>query len=468
MKVKLPKFVRYILKTVADSGHTIYIVGGVTRDILMKRESNDWDFTTDATPEIITALFENSFYDNKFGTVGIINLGDKQNEFIKPEVFEITTFRKDIGYSDRRHPDKIEWGKSLEDDLIRRDFTMNAIAFKPNPVNQPLNKEYWELEIIDPYNGQNDIQNNIIRAVGNPDERFREDALRMMRAVRFSTQLGFTIEPKTFQAIQKKINLIEKISGERIRDELLKLLSYPQAANGYRLLHESGLAKKILPEVEQGYGVEQKSPGRHHIYDVWTHSIMSLQFCPSKDPIVRLAVLIHDIGKPLTVNKEQNGTITFYNHEIVGEYLAKNIARRLRLSRNEQDRLVKLVRWHQFSVDERQTDKAIRRFIRNVGLENLADILTVRTADRLGGGARETSWRLESFKNKLVEVQKQPFSVTDLKINGNEVMKILNIKPGPMIGEILNQLFEEVEENQELNTEKYLENRIKKFIQTKQ
>jgi len=447
MKIELPAFVKKILTTFKKAGYEIYIVGGVVRDSIINDGSLpvdwrvDWDFTTNAEPKTILGLFSDAFYDNQFGTVGLVNPKEekKKTYYGKPPIYEITTFRKEVGYADKRHPDKVVWGKTLEEDLIRRDFTINAIALKPTAK--------LSFKLIDPHGGQKDIKKRLIRAVGNPQKRFQEDALRMMRAIRIATQLGFNIEEKTFQAIKKNVNLIDYVSQERIRDELLKLLAYQHAADGYMILRNSGLAQKILPEVEKGFGIEQKSPGRHHIYDVGTHSLNSLKACKSDNPIVRLAVLLHDVGKPVTVKKEKDGLITFYNHEMAGANIASNIARRLKLSKKDKQKLVTLVRWHQFTVDERQTNSAIRRFIRNVGKKNLKDILAVRVADRLGGGARETSWRLERFKKKLVEVQKQPFSVKDLKVNGHDVMKTLNISPGPLVGKILNQLFEEVAED---------------------
>jgi len=447
MKINLPLFVKEILKKLLEVGHEIYIVGGAVRDLTIGQKIKDWDFTTNATPEIILGLFPNGFYDNLFGTVRVIN---------QSSIYEITTFRKEMGYSDSRHPDKISWGKTIEEDLIRRDFTINAMALKPT---SPLSSSFT---LIDPHHGQKDIQAKIIKAVGDPDKRFAEDALRMMRAIRIATQLGFSIEEKTFAAIKKNVNLLDKISAERVRDELLKLLSYPFAADGYLLLRNSGLAEKILPDVESGFGVEQKSPGRHHIFDVGTHSVMSLKFSKSLDSIVNLAILLHDVGKP-TVARNKKGVITFYNHEMLGTSIARNIADHLKLSKKDTQRLLTLVRWHQFSVDERQTDKAIRRFIRNVGKENLKDMLTLRTADRLGGGAQETSWRLERFKQKLIEVQKEPFLVTDLKIDGNEIMKILKIHPGPLIGKLLNQLFEEVVDKKIKNEKEVLLKRLKQI-----
>lgn len=463
MKLKLPEFVKKILNKFEKNDFEIYIVGGVVRDLIIKRPAVDWDFTTNATPKEILALFPDGFYDNQFGTVGIVNPKEKKKKvyYGKPPVYEITTFRKEIGYTDRRHPDEVIWGKTIEEDLIRRDFTINAMALQASPSGQALKKRVWTFKLSDPHGGQKDIKAKLIRAVGNPDKRFQEDALRMMRAVRIATQLGFNIEKKTFQAIKKNVDLLDHISAERIRDELLKLLSYKHAADGYMILRNSGLAGKILPEVEKMFGVEQKSPERHHLDDVGTHALKSLKATKSSDPIVNLAILIHDIGKPVTVGKDKKGTITFYNHEVVGASIARNIARRLKFSRKDEQRLFLLVRWHQFSVDERQTDKAFRRFIKNVGKENLTDILEIRRADRVGGGARETSWRFERFKKKLVEVQKQPFSVTDLKVNGNDVMKTLGIRPGPRVGRILNQLFEEIVEDKKKNEKKYLLKRIK-------
>lgn len=465
MKINLPPFVEKIITTFLKAGKEIYIAGGAVRDLIMKREVNDWDFTTDAAPEVILGLFPDGFYDNKFGTVGVVNPKEKKkkNQYGKPIIYEITTFRKEIGYTDKRHPDKVVWGKTIEEDLIRRDFTINAMALKPI---YDLRFTIYDFKLIDPHGGQKDLKRKLIRAVGNPNERLNEDALRMLRAVRIATQLGFTIEKKTFEAIKKNVDLIDKISAERIRDELLKLLSYPYAADGYQLLRNSGLAEKILPEVEKGFGVEQKSPHRHHIWDVGTHLVKSLKFSRTNDPIVNLAILLHDVGKPAVVRVQKDGVITFYNHEVIGASIARNISRRLKLSKKDSQRLITLVRWHQFSVDERQTDKAIRRFIRNVGKENLEDIITLRIADRLGGGARETSWRLERFKKKLVEVQKEPFSVTDLKINGHDVMKLLKIHPGPKVGQILNQLFQEVVDKKIKNEKEVLLKRVKAIGKT--
>ena len=421
--IMLPKQTRNIIRALQNAGHEGYAVGGSVRDLLMGRPTHGWDFTTDAKPEEILSVFPDSFYDNQFGTVGIK---------VPDDIYEVTTYRSEKGYKDHRHPDKIIWGTTLKEDLSRRDFTINAIATDGK-------------SIIDPYHGQKDLSDKLIRAVGDPASRLDEDALRAMRAIRIASELGFMIESETLAAIKKSAHFIRKISLERIRDELFRILASPYAADGILLLKNTGLLKEIIPELDAAFAVGQKSPKRHHIYDVGTHSVMALKNCPSVDPVVRLATLLHDIGKVKTYKIDTHGIVTFYNHEIVSTKIAKEILNRLRLSRKKTEKILILIRWHQFTVDERQTDSALRRFIRHVGKENLEDMLALRIGDRLGGGATETSWRLELFKKRLEEVQKQPFTVADLKINGFDVMKELNVKPGPIVGKILNKLFTEVE-----------------------
>ncbi|HLE49373.1 MAG TPA: CCA tRNA nucleotidyltransferase [Patescibacteria group bacterium] len=446
MKVDVPGQVAKIISAFEKKDFEIYIVGGAIRDILMGKIVYDWDFTTNAVPEQILTLFENAYYDNKFGTVGI------PNEIEGERPYEITTFRTEHGYSDSRRPDKVLWGKTLTDDLKRRDFTINAMALKIEQESKRV-KEYKKktaqalalsrtFTLIDLYDGQKDLENKLIRAVGNPVERFTEDSLRMMRAVRIATEIRFQIEEHTLFAIKELSDSIRKITAERVRDELLKIMKSPYAHEGVMLLQKTKLMEQIIPEFEKAFDIQQKSPRRHHVYDVGTHSLMSLKFAPTEDPVTKLAILIHDLGKVSTYKKLNSGIITFYNHEVVSTYIAKKLAKRIKLSKKQSEKLEKLVRWHQFSVNENQTDTAVRRFITNVGLENVSDMLALRTADRLGGGASETSWRLEDFKRKIKLVQKQPFKVTDLKINGVTVMKKLNLKPGPKVGEALKKLFD--------------------------
>lgn len=451
----IPKEVWGVFETFAEKGFEIYLVGAGVRNLLWRKTPVECDFTTSAPPEEIRKLFPKSYYNNAFGTVGIPIQRDKTQE-----IYEITTYRKEWGYTDRRRPDSVAWSESLEEDLKRREFTVSAMVV--GPISQNIKHKTWNnesLELIDLFDGIKDFKNKVIRAVGNPTERFAEDALRMIRAIRFASQLGFTIEEETFAGIKNNAPLIIKISGERVRDELFKILKSDHPADGFTLLFSSGLLEQIMPELTRGYGIKQ---AKHHIYDVWTHSLLSLKFCPAKDPLVRLATLLHDAGKPVVARGEGEKR-TFYDHEVIGASISQNIGRRIRLSKKELEKLVTLIRWHQFTCDERQTDSAIRRFIRNVGKENLQDMLDLRVGDRLGGGARETSWRLEKFKQRLVEVQKQPFAITDLKVNGNDVMKALGIAPGPVIGRILEKLFEEVVEDKKKNKRPYLLKRIKEI-----
>jgi len=439
-KRQLPEKVKKVMQKVIDNGGEIYVVGGAVRDWILKKEVSDWDFATNLTPEKMKEIFpKNSFCENQFGTFSVI--------IDKDEIFEITTYRSEEGYSDKRHPDKISWGKTLREDLERRDFTINAMALDIDG------------QITDLHSGREDLNNRLIKTVGNPDERFSEDALRMMRAVRIAAQVGFLIEENTFESIQKNAHLIREIAGERVRDELFKILLTKKPGDGLRLLKNSGLLAEIMPELLPGVGMGQKG---HHIYDVWDHELEALNNCQSKNPITRLACLLHDVGKPM-VMKEEEGEKTFYNHEVVGSRVAVKIGKRLRLSNDELKQLFILVRWHMFTVEDTQTDKAVRRFIRNVTPEYLDEMISLRRSDRLGSGAKESSWRWELFKKRLIEVQKQPFAVKDLKVNGLDVMEILKIKPSRKVGEVLDKLFEEVEEKPELNVREILLEKIKKF-----
>lgn len=438
MKFKLPLAIIKVLQTLESGGFKVYIVGGAVRDLLTNTATTDWDFTTDATPEEIQKLFPDSYYDNNFGTVGVK---------LEEKILEITTFRSESGYSDRRRPDKVVWGKSLHEDLHRRDFTINAMAISPKG------------EIIDPFDGQKDLKRKIIRAVEDANKRFGEDALRMMRAIRIAAQLGFSIEAKTLAAINKNSALINQIAGERVRDELLKILASPFPKDGLLMLFASGLLEHILPELMETRGVKQAG---HHTKDVWLHSLDSLAACPSPDPIVRLATLLHDMAKP-RVNKSMGvgKEITFYNHEVVGARMTKAISQRLKLSKKDSDLLWLLVRWHMFHYDPKITDKAIRRFIKKVGLVNINKMMMLRIGDRVGGGSKATSWRLREMQERIGQVLYTPMQIADLKVDGNDVMKILNLKPGPKVGEILKKLFDEVMDDAAKNEKEYLLKKIK-------
>ena len=439
MKFKLPSPVIKVLQTLERDKFEAFVVGGAVRNLLTHVPVTDWDFTTNATPEQIQKLFPDSFYDNRFGTVGV-----KFDE----QVLEITTYRSESGYSDRRRPDRVKWGKTIAEDLTRRDFTVNAMALTD------------KLEIIDPFHGQKDLKQKIIRAVGQADKRFNEDALRMLRAIRIASQLGFLIEPKTLEAIVKNSALIKQISAERVRDELLKIIASPFPKEGLQLMFNAGLLAHILPELIATRGVDQAG---HHTKDVWNHSLDSLAASPSAETIVRLATLLHDIGKPVVKSSREGKEITFYNHEVVGARMAKTIARRLKLSKKQTDLLWLLVRWHMFQYEPKMTDKAIRRFITRVGRENINKMIQLRVGDRVGGGSQASSWRLREFQERIKQVLYKPFDINDLKVDGTDAMNILNIKPGPKVGKILKKIFNEVLADAKKNDREYLLKKINDF-----
>ncbi len=467
MRLAVNEAVVEVIRTLENAGYEAYVVGGAVRDLLLSRPVPDWDVATNATPDEVMRLFQESFYDNAYGTV-MVTGKHLCEQFEMPEgvihqesVVDITTYRSEEGYSDRRRPDNVVWGKTIEEDLKRRDFTINAIALK---ILETSGVKH-EVELVDGYGGREDIEKKLIRAVGDPRRRFEEDALRMMRAVRIASQLGFEIEKETEEAIQKNAKLIEEISWERIGAETMKILASDNPAEGVEKMREVGLLKYVIPELLEGVGLAQK--GRHK-YDVYRHSIESLRNCPSPDPVVRLATLVHDVAKPIVVkNAGQREKVTFHNHEVVGARVAKKISERLRLSKKDQDLIFTLVRWHMFSYDKMMTDAAIRRFIKNVGRENIHKMMMLRVGDRLGGGSKATSWRLTELQKRIGEQLYQPMSLKDLQIDGSSVMRILKVGPGPKVGKILNVLFDEVMEDTSKNTKEYLEKRIKEMGEVK-
>lgn len=458
IQVSIPVPVLAALKHLLKNNHSAEIVGGAVRDVLLQRQQIlDWDITTDATPEQIQDLFPQAFYDNNYGTVMIApkHLSEQFN-FDWPEdhpldVLDITTYRSETGYTNQRHPDQVEWGESLEEDTQRRDFTINALALDIQPAELPDLNSIQEAQIelkatvIDYHQGLQDLNQRLIRTVGQPEARFKEDALRMLRAVRFATQLECQIEPQTQAAIDKLASNLKVISGERIKLELWKILSSHSPADGIDLLDKTGLLKYILPELLQGKGVAQ---GGRHQYDVYTHNLESLRHCPSPDPLIRLATLLHDIGKPKTAVKQGPRGVTFYGHEVVGAHMSKRIAARLKLSRKETNLLFRLIRWHMFTYDPDMTNSAIRRFIRRVGVENINHMMNLRIGDRKGGGSKATSWRLRELQERIGENLYEPMSVRDLKVNGQDIMQHYQIKPSKAVGQVLNYLFYLVMEDQ--------------------
>lgn len=436
MAINIDKEVKVIINKLKKQGFDAYIVGGCVRDFLLNKKPKDWDITTNALPKQIQQIFPKSYYNNKFGTVRVKDI-------------EITTYRADEKYSDKRHPDKVKFGVNLKEDLARRDFTINAMAMDS------------EGKIIDPFNGQEDLKKKIIRAVGKPEQRFSEDALRLMRAVRLSTELDFKIEEKTLRAIEKNSAGLKMVSKERIRDELIKIIEAKKPEQGILLLKETGLLSWVIPELEKGVGISQN---RHHIYTIFKHSILSLEHCPSKKLSVRLAALFHDIAKP-EAKRGQGPEATFYLHDQLGAKKTIEILQRLKFPKDIIEKTALLVRHHMFLSDpEKVTETGARRLLRRVGKENIKDLIDLRIADRLGSGVpKARPYRLRKFEYMLDKVSRDPISTKMLKIDGDDVMKILDTRPGPRVGLILEALLSEILEQPKKNTKKHLTDRVKEL-----
>ncbi len=451
----IPKEIVEIVEKLEKAGFEAFLVGGCTRDLLLGKIPKDWDITTNAIPEQIIPLFVKTFYENSYGTVGVVN-ENTENE--KLRIVEVTPYRLESSYTDHRHPDEVKFSKSIEDDLKRRDFTINAIAVS-------LSKGAIK-DIIDLFGGLKDIKDKNIRAVGNPDDRFTEDALRMMRAVRLATEHRFTINNDTKKAIMSHSQLLNEISIERVRDEFIRILMSSSPKLGIELLDEFNLLQYIVPELLRAKNIKQPQA---HAYDVWEHLLRTLQHAADKEwPLeIRLASLLHDISKPETsrISHETN-KITFYGHEVIGSRATKKILERLKFPLKTIDKVSKMVRWHMFFSDtETITLSAVRRMINNVGPENIWDLMNIRICDRIGTGRpKENPYRFRKYKAMIEEALMNPVSVAMLKIDGKRIMEVTHVTPGPKIGSVLNVLLEEVLENPKLNTEEYLEKRSIELI----
>jgi len=460
---KIPNYVTRVTETLEKAGFEAFLVGGCVRDLIMNRKPKDWDVTTNAKPEEIIPLFEKTIYENTFGTVGIVfeNVSPETPNLepitsnLKPMIVEVTPYRTEAKYSDFRHPDEVKFSDNIEDDLKRRDFTINALALN-------ISKGH----IIDLYKGQEDIKDKIIRAVGDPNDRFQEDALRMLRAIRFSTQLDFIVSHETMQAIVGNARLIEKVSSERIRDEFNKIIESHSGAQGIGLLQKLGLLKYIIPELEEGMGCEQ---GGAHKHDVFTHLLEALNHAVNKEwPLeIRLAALFHDIGKPRSrrntlpskLQSDLSGLkpFTFYGHEVIGARIAKQIMERLKYPKKSTDLVVSLIRNHMFFSDTEQiTLSAVRRIVQKVEKEHIWELMDVRECDRVGMNKSETPYRLRKYHAMIEEVLHDPISVGQLAIDGKYMIEVLHMKPGPRMGWILNALLEEVLNDPTKNTKEHL------------
>lgn len=447
----IPKEVLDVSQGLKGAGFEAYLVGGCVRDLLIGRSPKDWDLTTNAKPEDILKLFAHAYYTNDFGTVGVVT--ESPEESLK--IIEVTPYRTESGYSNKRHPDEVAFGDSLNDDLARRDFTINAIAL--DAANGHL---------IDPYKGQKDIQAGVLRTVGVAAERFEEDALRLMRAVRLVAELNFALESETASAIHEKASNLGFISKERIRDEFVRILMSDQPMMAIVLAHQLGILQYIAPDIARGIGVEQNQA---HSYDVFGHLLRAVQHAADKgwDFDIRLAALFHDISKPETRrwSKEKNDW-TFYGHDVVGSRVTKKALEDLKFPRETIDKVVKLVRWHMFFSDPDQiTLSAVRRMIRNVGQENIWSLLELRICDRIGTGRpKEQPFRFRKYKAMVEEALRDPIAVTMLKTDGNRLMKEFHVQHGPRVGWILNSLLEDVLDNPANNTEEYLDKKTRELI----
>lgn len=434
-----------------DAGYGAYLVGGCVRDLLLGITPKDWDITTNARPEQIQSLFAETFYENEYGTVGVVT----KSEDPKLKVVEITPYRIEGTYSDARRPDEVRFSDKLEDDLKRRDFTINAIAYDPDSG-----------ELVDPHNGRDDIRRRSVAAVGEPKERFAEDALRILRAVRISAELDFTIEAKTMAGIAGNAAQLEKISRERVRDELIRIIMSPRPMQAFYIAQKLDILKYVLPELEEGIGVRQNQA---HSFDVFEHNVRSLQHAADQNwPLpVRLAAILHDIGKPRSRRwSDEKKDWTFYGHDVIGARMAKQILGSLRVPTETSEKVVLLVRWHMFFSDpDKITLSAVRRVIRNVGTENIWDLLNLRVCDRIGTGRPKAHpFRLRKYMSMVDESLHDPVSVAMLNVNGEKIIE-LGQRPGPRIGWILHALLEEVLDEPKKNSAEYLEERARQLIE---
>jgi tRNA nucleotidyltransferase (CCA-adding enzyme) len=475
-KQKIPTFVSHVTQTLQEAGFEAYLVGGSVRDMLMGKTPKDWDIATNARPEQAQETFKElkTVYENNFGTVTIVDMpanfalrssvapkaDNAVSRIIKLLEVQVTTYRSEGNYSDNRRPDSVTYETKLEKDLERRDFTMNALAYNMETS-----------QVIDPFKGQNDIKDKVVRCVLDANTRFEEDALRMMRAVRFSTVLNFAIATETLNALTAKSSLLQNISAERIRDELIKIVNSDSPALGIDTLQKTGLLHFIAPEFEEGIGCEQKGA---HIYDVYNHLLHALQHAADKQFSleIRLTALFHDIGKPATRRYDRTkDKYTFFGHEVVGARMTKKILERLNFSRETIDLVVSLVRNHMFFSDTEQiTLSAVRRIIQKVGPEHIWELMEVRECDRVGMKKAEAPYRLRKYHAMIDEALRDPISVSQLAIDGNYLMTKLHpptsgsgetgMKPGPRMGWILHALLEEVLDKPELNTVEQLRERV--------
>ncbi len=445
----VPQVVTDLCEVLQKAGFEAYLVGGCVRDLLLGREPKDWDITTNARPEQIQTLFSETFYENTYGTVGVVT--ESENPRLK--VVEITPYRIESEYSNARHPDSVEFSTNLSDDLKRRDFTVNAIAYDPATG-----------DLIDEHGGKEDLERCVITAVGEPSERFKEDALRMLRAIRISAELDFMIEAGTMAGIAANATQLEKISQERIRDEFTRIVQSARPMQALFMAQKLDILRFIASALEDGIGCDQNQA---HSYDVFEHNLRSLQHAADNDWSlkVRLAALFHDVGKPaVRLWSDEKKDWTFHGHDMAGAKITRKTLHDLHFSRETIDTVSNLVRWHMFFSDpDTVTLAAVRRTIQRVGQEHIKELLQLRMCDRIGTGRpKEQPFRLRKYMSMVDEALRDPISVAMLKINGAKILEI-GERPGPRVGWILHALLEEVLDEPIKNNEERLEECAKEF-----
>jgi tRNA nucleotidyltransferase (CCA-adding enzyme) len=438
---KIPKEVRGAAKTLKSGGFQAWVVGGSVRDLLIGRPVTDYDVATDARPEQVMGVFRKTVPTGvKHGTVTV--LARSMN-------VEVTTFRTDGKYSDARRPDEVSFARTIEEDLSRRDFTINGIAYDPLTDR-----------MVDPFGGREDIARRTIRTIGDPRDRFHEDGLRPFRACRLASQLGFVIEAETFRAISECLGRAAEVSAERVRDELVKIIQSEKPSVGIELLRECGLLELCVPELLTGFDVRQN---KYHKYDIYYHNIFSCDAASPADYRLRLASLFHDIGKSYArkeVGEDKDRTKSvFYNHEIIGAAVTRKVLQRLKFSNADVKAVTHLIRNHMFHYTSQWTDGAVRRFMRKVGLENIDSLFELRRADRIGNGLKRgesgSVGNLRNRINKVIEAE-NAITVKDLAVDGNDIMSELKLQPGPVVGRILRELLERILDDPSENTRETL------------
>ena len=450
MTLKIPSEIQEIHASLRAAGFEAYLVGGCVRDLLLGREPKDWDLTTNASPESIQPLYEETFYENDYGTVGVVTRSDNP----RLKVVEITPYRIEGEYSNARHPNDVRFSDTLDEDLKRRDFTINAIAYDPQ-----------DDQLVDLHKGQEDIEQKRIVTVGEPRERFSEDALRMLRAIRLSAELDFTLDVRTAEGVAHNASLLAKISRERVRDELIRIIQSDRPMQALFIAQKLGILKYVVPELEEGLGIAQNQA---HSFEVFEHSLRTLQHAADKKwPLdVRLAALLHDVGKPASRRwSDEKGDWTFYGHDVIGARMTKHLLNDLKFPKDTVERVTTLVRWHMFFADpDKITLSAVRRVIARVGTENIKELLNLRVCDRIGTGRpKEHPFRLRKYMSMVDEAMRDPVSVSMLKINGAKLIEI-GQAPGPRIGWVLHALLEEVLDDPKKNTEDYMERRARELL----